>query len=89
VASIRYILGPSIDVAIANAEVHGEGSVSLGKDAPVPGVSREDMEHDPAEDYKMMQEADQFVGSVWLRRAVHAEAFCKGLEAELEKLRAK
>jgi hypothetical protein len=60
----------------------GTGAVSI-PGSPIPPPSADDMSFTPAGDYGRC-------GGIcdgWIRRAVHAEAFAKALEAELEALR--
>lgn len=63
--------------------VNGTGIAGLGGE--VPAVQLGDMQRDPAADYRFADDTER----AWIRRAAHAEAFARALEAELEVARAK
>jgi len=77
-------LGAVLEAVIDKAEVKGEGTLRL-PGSPVPSVTGADLERVPLQDYWAGDAATR----AWVRRAVHAEAFAKALEAELERARAK
>jgi len=81
------VLRSLLEAAVAKAKLRGQGTVSL-PDAPVPPLRAEDMAHDPAHDYALAERSGACEWlTCWIRRAVHAEAFARALNTELEKLR--
>ena len=70
----------------ASPTIRALGNVSLLSDHGVPSVTSDDMHRIAVVDYKIAVAESE---KAWIRRAVHAEAFAKALEAELEILRAK
>ena len=84
------LLHDALEVAVSKAKIQGEGQVTL-PDSPVPPVTFQDMGRNAAEDYEEANDyewpRDTEILQAWIRRAVHAEAFARALEAELEKER--
>jgi hypothetical protein len=65
-------------------EFRGEVSVAA-PGSPVPPPLACDMARDAAADYD--DDTDCESTKAWIRRAAHAEAFARALEAELDRLR--
>ncbi len=85
---LKQQLGAALEVLVSQAKIQGEGTMTL-PGSPVPSVCKGDMARDPAADYHdaSISGAEDGVLYAWIRRAVHAEAFAKALQADLEKLR--
>ena len=82
----------SLASAIPDMVIDGTGTSSPPGGSAIPPPTAEDLALDPVSSHAYATEMPEEVFSLpcaaWIRRAVHAEAFAKALEAELERLRA-